>query len=702
MKKLRLLLLVTVILVGYQLPLQAQNGEKLFREGMMKEEGAGNLDEAIDIYYKVVNDVSANRALRAKALMHVGICYEKLGKKNAKNTYQKLIAEYADQTAIVAMVRKKLRSLKVDIPKDLKSGLITQHLQTVMNDKFFSFRVSPNGQQYAFVDYEKFEIMIHDFATEKSDSITQGNTWFTKKGASNPSNPIWSPNGNKIAYVWKAENVKEVRIVDKNGENSHVILSGSHAEIPNINTFTRDGQYILGTMEEGENNEKVQNLVMISIVNKKFKILKSFGKQTGTRFSFSPGGKYLLFSKDQGVYVMSMTDLSETTVANSSGQNKNPVWSLDGSSILFLSNRMGTTDLYKVKFGNGKIVGEEKIVKKNLGNRVKIIGVSKDKSIYYTADNSRYDIFTLNLEEKFKNNITKSTRITDLALRSGGLAPRFSKDGKYISYVNEKSNYKSSNGSTFDKELGDKYFIGIYDVEKKEHHELNTEIYGRDDWSIDEFIPDWSYEGSKLLIKGRIRDNYQFGYMAVDTKTEKITPLLTVSNNKESDEYGIGHFPVFSQDKNKIYYTSQDWKNLMEYNLITKKKNSLFYHEPGFWFGGFSKDESKFAFSFKGGVHIYSFLTKELKKVSEFNKGRIFGWSTDEKYLYLRDGHIEIKTITRIAIDGNDPDKIISMKEIFPYGKSWMITMHPTKDVAVFDLKINNGLEIFKLSGAFD
>ena len=77
MKKLRILLIVTVILVGYQIPLQTQNGEKLFREGMMKEEGTGKLDKAIDIYYKVVNDVSAKREIRAKALMHVGICYEK-------------------------------------------------------------------------------------------------------------------------------------------------------------------------------------------------------------------------------------------------------------------------------------------------------------------------------------------------------------------------------------------------------------------------------------------------------------------------------------------------------------------------------------------------------------------------------------------------------------------------------------------------
>ena len=101
MKKLFICLLVLGFILSFQTPILAQNSEKLFQQGMMKEEGEGNLEEAIVLYNMVANNVSAERNIRAKSLLQVGICYEKLGNKNARKTYQKLISEFSDQTAIV-------------------------------------------------------------------------------------------------------------------------------------------------------------------------------------------------------------------------------------------------------------------------------------------------------------------------------------------------------------------------------------------------------------------------------------------------------------------------------------------------------------------------------------------------------------------------------------------------------------------------
>ncbi|MEN8194547.1 MAG: hypothetical protein ABFS12_17135, partial [Bacteroidota bacterium] len=80
MKQLLIYLLFFGLLFSPETSLYAQDAEKLFQQGMIKEEGEGNLNEAIDIYTQLVNDTSMDRALRANALMHIGICYEKLGK----------------------------------------------------------------------------------------------------------------------------------------------------------------------------------------------------------------------------------------------------------------------------------------------------------------------------------------------------------------------------------------------------------------------------------------------------------------------------------------------------------------------------------------------------------------------------------------------------------------------------------------------
>ena len=100
-------LLICLLLIGFlfftQKAIQAQNPQQLFQKGMIQEEGEGNLTEAIEINNSMVNDVNVDRELRAKALLHVGICYEKLGNQNARKAYQKLISEYSDQSDIVAM-----------------------------------------------------------------------------------------------------------------------------------------------------------------------------------------------------------------------------------------------------------------------------------------------------------------------------------------------------------------------------------------------------------------------------------------------------------------------------------------------------------------------------------------------------------------------------------------------------------------------
>ena len=710
MKKLRIFLIAAVILVGFQGPLQAQSGEKLFREGMMKEEGAGKLDEAIDIYYKVVNDVSAKRSLRAKALMHVGICYEKLGEKKAQNAYQKLIAEYADQTAIVAMVRKKLQLLEVNPKNTLSSGLITQHLKTItlQKKKYKLFNVSPNGQNYAYMDWPTFEIMVYNFKTGIADSITQENTWFTKEGWSNPNNPKWSPDSKKIAYQWRAKDVQEVRLVNLNNKNTQVILSDSEKKTPHIETFTRDGKNILGTIEVEENNVKIQKLVMISIADKNYKIITSFDSRFPANFSFSPDGKYLMYTRSQeksvnnDIYVMLLADKSESQITFSTANDSNPMWSPDGTEVLFLTDRMGNNDFYKVKVKNGKPVGKVKIVKRNIGREVKVLGIGIDKSIYYAADNSHYDIFTLDLDAKFENNETKFTRITDLAMRSGGMAPRYSKDGRYISYVSRRSNYKSS--KAFDYELGHKYFIGIYDTKTKEHKELKTSIYGWFYYDINEYVPDWSYDGTKLLLYGIIRDNYQRGFLAVDVLTEKITPLLTIPNSMSGySDNRVGRNPVFSKNNDRIYYTSKDWKNLMEYNVLTKEKKSVLFIERGFYFRGFMDNQKSCIVHNNDGVFKYDLITKELTKLTD-TKGWVLGWSPDEKYLYrtIKFEHMLRRNIVRVALDGSEPDKTISLEELFPNGKPWLMSMHPSRNEIVFDMSVNNGEEIYKLTGAFE
>jgi tetratricopeptide (TPR) repeat protein len=103
--------LLGILVFAYPEPAQAQKPEEQFQKGLIKEEGEGALLEAIAIYNVVAEDGFAERSLQAKALLHVGLCYEKLGKQEAQKTYRNIISQFPDQTETVKVAREKLSAL---------------------------------------------------------------------------------------------------------------------------------------------------------------------------------------------------------------------------------------------------------------------------------------------------------------------------------------------------------------------------------------------------------------------------------------------------------------------------------------------------------------------------------------------------------------------------------------------------------------
>ena len=78
--------------------------------GIEKEDVDGDLKSAMDIYQKIAADTSAPREVRAKALLRLAGCDEKLGKQ-AKQVYEQIVHDYSDQPA-AAQARSRLALLK--------------------------------------------------------------------------------------------------------------------------------------------------------------------------------------------------------------------------------------------------------------------------------------------------------------------------------------------------------------------------------------------------------------------------------------------------------------------------------------------------------------------------------------------------------------------------------------------------------------
>ena len=125
-----------------------QSAEQLYQSGLYKEEVEGELEGAIAIYERILKDFSGNRATAAKALYHIGMCYEKLGKQGAQKAYQRLIDEYPGQKKEVALAKERLARLNEAIEK-VPHKPTFRKLQ-VPTKLSWIMQLSPDGQKVIF------------------------------------------------------------------------------------------------------------------------------------------------------------------------------------------------------------------------------------------------------------------------------------------------------------------------------------------------------------------------------------------------------------------------------------------------------------------------------------------------------------------------------------------------------------------------
>src|SRR4030067_3812632 len=105
MNKTRVFLFVIILFSFLPVWISSQTPSELFQQALRKENGEGDLKAAVALYEKIVGDATAERGLRAKAQLHIGMCWEKMGLQKATSAYQAIIDQYSDQSEIAKMAR---------------------------------------------------------------------------------------------------------------------------------------------------------------------------------------------------------------------------------------------------------------------------------------------------------------------------------------------------------------------------------------------------------------------------------------------------------------------------------------------------------------------------------------------------------------------------------------------------------------------
>jgi Tol biopolymer transport system component len=273
--------------------------------------------------------------------LYIGLCYEKLGLKEARKAYQKVLDNYPGQQEEVALARSNLNRLLALQDVSPKPSFKKIRIPTELS---WNMALSPDGQKLLLVSDEKLWLMP-----------LSGNL-----GADFPGKPVelntdgikvewtglsWSGDGNWIAFN---EQPSEDTLLQKEGYQSIYVVPAKGGKPNKVITNFRSARvvnYMISLSPQGktlafssiENDE--QHIQTISVEGG---VPTQMTDMLSREPAISPDGRLIAFVEDKmhgigggGLWVMPASGGPQILVAEA-GKASSPVWSPDARKIAYV------------------------------------------------------------------------------------------------------------------------------------------------------------------------------------------------------------------------------------------------------------------------------------------------------------------------------------------------------------------------------
>jgi tetratricopeptide (TPR) repeat protein len=200
--KTRILLISILTLLTFSVSAQESRASLALTAAIYEEEVTGNLDRAVELYQDILKNYPDDRPIAAKALYHLGLVNEIMGKQKARGYFTRLVNTYPDQKDMVALAKAKLASLGTPVPTP--ATMTARKLENPPADIPAYGAVSRSGRYLTFWDWETNDLMLRDLQTGENRSLTsEGTAWDENATVSQWAGiSAWSADNKQIAYAW--------------------------------------------------------------------------------------------------------------------------------------------------------------------------------------------------------------------------------------------------------------------------------------------------------------------------------------------------------------------------------------------------------------------------------------------------------------------------------------------------------------------
>jgi len=658
-----ILMLILAVSLAAGIAPAAENPSDLFQQALVKERTEGNLPEAIKLYQRIVDKYASNRKVAAQALLQLAECQTKLGDAQARKSLERLVRDFADQKEAVAQARVRLAALG---GPGAAGGLVTRRVLTDASG--VGGVLTPDGKYISKIDRDTGDVVQFEVASGQTRRITNRGPW-SEPDKGSGADQVFSRDGKQIAYnsftkEWAPQ--LQLRIRNLDGSGLRTLYSEKDSYVRPLD-WSPDAGSILALRHSNKANE----LILISTADGSVRVLRSSTSEAWSLLhgtSFSPDGRFVAFSfvregspPHGDVFLMTADGRNEVVVAGHPAADQLLGWTPDGRSLVFVSDRSGTWDLWTVHITGGKQQGEPELLKKDFGDGAGALGFAPDGSFYYKTDTRLGGLYTgavdLETGKVLEPPAPVTTRYTGPPSQ-----PTWSPDGRNLLYISRRGPIGPGNN-----------ILTIRSTATGEERFLSPRLryVGQISWAPD---------GRSVIALAIGFTGTEGKIFRIDTETSGITKLADA-----------GVFPHLCPDGKTLVF--RDGGGIRKRDLDTGEESEVV--KTGNYAFDLSPDGREVVFEVNGAVKTVSLNGGEPRELFRGLAPYYYLWWTrDGRYIIAKAFDPASSEIWRVPAQGGTPLKLdLSV----PRMERLSFTLHPDNRRFAFSVDEGSKSELWVL-----